>query len=402
MNITRSISSKKDKSSIRLIYLSVLAGLLFQSSQTFLSSNQLFLIAIFSNITGYIGCLLFIQNHNLPKFSRQFLLIVIYLYLVGLSYGTFFNRVFLTTAINQDFRYVMYFITGCVFAYSDEMMESFHSIMKVVSIIAVALGIYALIFFDFSYANIETRGGTWSLSYTLWWTAGACWIYWAFYGLIIKKDVLFSIGPAVVYIVLGLMFLKREVVAYSAIIGLVFLILGRNKINKSIKTIVFVFVLVFLVYSFAPGIFSGAFNLIIDRFDGIENVEEFDRNIESNNYLQEASVVQLIFGNGIGHYHIFNNIHLAEQRGILNATHLGYVNILYKGGVVFVVFYLVLVIKLLSKLFGKNIRPYEKVCVGTSITYIASLFFGGSWTYTIYPFCLAAPLFYAVTKTGKR
>jgi len=401
MRVTKSISSHRDRISIQLIFVSVLIGLCYQSSVSLISNSQSFLLVILSILTGYLGCLSFILNHRLPTISRVFLFIVVYLFLIGLSYGSFFNKEFLTIALVQDFRYVMYFISGCIFAYSDENMASFHSIMKVLSVISIPLGIYALVSFDYLDVSIETRESTWSLSYMLWWAAGSCWVYWAYYALFMRKDYPYAIGPTLFYIVLGLLFLKREVLAYSGIILMVYLFFNGRNIGRSFKTIIALIALFLVVYYFNPNLFGRVYDLIMNRFNEVDNLAELDRSVEAADYLNEASVKQLLLGNGIGYYHQFKDVNLASSRGLLNALHLGYINVLYKGGVVFSLYYIVIFIIIIKKMFSKNLSPYMKVCLGSSLSYFISLLYAGSWTYTIASFSIAAPLFYALSRVNK-
>ena len=398
MRLTKSIESVHDRWSVHLIFLSVLFGLVYQSFQTLVSDSFAFFVILLSNATGWLGCYLFLSSHKLPKISRLFVRIVVYLFILGCLYGSIFDKESLTLALIQDFRYVMYLMSGCVFAYSYNYMESFHNIMKVVSVFAIISGLYALLHFDYSYTSLVKRESTWSLSYLLWWSAGSCWVYWALYALFVRRDLVFAIGPAIVYIILGSLFLKREVFAYIFLIFIVYLFFERKHKGLVLKTLLVVAGIIVLIYSIAPELFGDIFDMLMNRFTEVEDLDDFDRNIETSKYFEEASIFQIVFGNGMGHFHIFKDSFWAETRGPLNALHLGYTNVLYKGGIILVVFYLYLFSKIIKRMRCNSLSPYLKVCLGASFVYFASLFFAGSWTYTIEPFCTAAPLFYAATR----
>ena len=82
--------------------------------------------------------------------------------------------------------------------------------MKILGIFAIIFGIIAIFLFDFS-LDISARINTWTLSYYFWWLSASVFAYLFAYSRIMNKDKLIGYGVLIIYVILGILFLKRSV-----------------------------------------------------------------------------------------------------------------------------------------------------------------------------------------------
>lgn len=395
---SNTILSKQDYSALKLINFSVLLCVIHQTFHTILPKYIAVGLSILILVFGYSGSLMFIFRHKMPRMSRYFSYMIIYFLIVGLFYGTFFNKAFLLTSIDQDLRFVMFFMAGSVFAYSHSSMKYFHQLMKILAVISIGFAIFALIVFNFSFDIIASRQQDWNLPYYLWWTSASCFAYWGYYSLFHKKERVLGFSVLFVYFFLGLLFLKRSAIINVVLIFLIFNILNRRRFINNFFIIIFLSLSTFAILNtLLPSTFDKIFSLLLDRFNEVDKFTDFDRYVESNLYFSEASIWQIIFGNGIGHYYTISDP-LLRNRGLLNALHLGYANIVYKGGFLYILFYIILYYKIFQRATTRILSRYELVTLGVSLSALLSFSFEGSWTYTILPFCISAPIFYIATE----
>ena len=197
----------------------------------------------------------------------------------------------------------------------------------------------------------------------------------------------------ITYVVLGLLFLKRAAVIDFAVV-LLFYVIFAKKTTGYFKPLLFIAIGVVILILYKGSFINSIFDLITGRFNF--DFDEFDRAIESNNYFARANFYDIIFGNGIGHY--YDSISIRDKDEVLNALHLGWANIIYKGGVFYALYMLALYTCIVLKVFHLPDDDYGKVCLGVAISTLASMFYAGSWTYAIVPFCISAPIFYIVTR----
>lgn len=393
LGLNTSYYSESEYSAYRLMTLGIILALIHQTWQSeMLGPIQLGLTLMVLCVCG--AAIVKIQKiHTLPEPVKVWKKMIIYFLIVGiLHFGGIDLNIF-SWAITQDLRYCILFLAGGCFAISYKSMSYFHYIMKILALLSIFAGIYSFLHLDLSIASIETRTNTWSLSYLLWWVPGSCFLYWGYYVLIMKKDKILGYSALLFYTMLGVLFLKRGTVVDVAVIFAVAFFLSKgNKDFHLMKIIVGLVVVLGIMYIFIPGIFNSVWNMVFARFDDISDVEEMDRAIEFTAFFEQAPLFSLIFGNGIGHYFSITGTGIIDR--MVNALHSGWANIIYKGGIVYLIFYIYLYKSIFKNTIGRPLSDYEKVCLGVAISHLISLIYGGSWTYTITPFGIAAPLFF--------
>lgn len=379
-----------EQTSFALMKISVFMGLFSHCFQNYLGSLSvtIYLAILFF---GYAGILFFIFGGNSKSvYTTTFSILVVYFCVIGLFRGNLSN---FTIAVVQDLRYVMYFLMGSIFAQNDRYMADFHSVMKKVGLIALVLGIYAIITFPFG--SIEGREATWTDHYYLWWASASSFAYLGAYALVTKKNRIIGLGTFAVFFILGMLFLKRSALVDVVVILLLSMVIQSSKpMRNFVITIAGVSLFIIILERIAPGYFALTETAIYDRFDDIESVADIDRNVEAQLYLQNSSTVDKLLGFGI-----FNYPDIIIPGDPKNALHLGWANILFKGGLLYALWYIWLYRHIIRNIFYiKNGNELFRVCLIVAMSSLISLLFEGSWTYTILPFCISAPIFYAARK----
>lgn len=382
--------TRNEQVSFSLMKISVFLGLVshcFQNHLGALSVPLYFAILVF----GYAGIFLFLSGgHRRSAYVNSFLILIVYFCILGLSRGNLSN---FTIAVVQDLRYVMYFLMGAIFAQEDRYMGYFHSIMKTIGVIAIILGVYAIMTFQFG--TIATRESTWSDNYFLWWASASSFAYLGAYALVAKKDRLIGLGTFAVFFVLGMLFLKRSALVDVIVIIILSVVVQSSKpIRNLIFTLTGVVFFLIILQRIAPEYFVLTEDALTSRFDNIESVAEVDRNVEAQLYFLRASLADIIFG-----YGIFNYPDIFTPGEPKNALHLGWANLFFKGGVIYVFWYLWLYSGVVRNLFRvRKSSELFRVCFVVALSCLISMGFEGSWTYTILPFCISAPIFYSARK----
>ena len=390
--------SPTERQSLKFITASLLLVLSYQTYHTYLSSRMLLLTDLAILVSGSIGCYLILRVNRLNRYARLFLLLILYFFMVGMIYGdSIMTDKNLSIALEQDLRYVLLFFMGGIFASNSRMMSSFHRLMKWLAVFSIIFGILGLIKFDFVASAIAEREGTWTMSYYYWWASTACFSYWGYYFLFMKRQKILGLGVLLIYVVLGALFVKRAALANGLILLFVYFLFNKGgKIGSFFKVILVAAFAVAMTFFLSPKLFNTITDTYAARIESAQNQESLDRNEEAFAYLDNTTTPQLIFGNGIGHYPKI--IGYRDYNYQINSIHIGWANILYKGGFVYALFYLMLLIQVLKRAYNvKTLNAYQKVCLGVAVSSFVSLLYEGSWTYTLYPVCISAPLFYLLS-----
>lgn len=380
--------SASEKSAFNLMALSVYLGLFYQCFQTYVGSWSIpiFFGSLFLGIFGIIRILMIGRNRS-DIYILTFLLLIFYFIVLGFVTG---RKSDFAIALSQDLRYVMYFLMGAVFSLNERYMAMFHKIMVRIGYVAIILGVYAIL--HFSVSSIALRESVWTDNYFFWWASSSAFAYLGAYALVKRKDMIVGLGTLAVFFILGSMFLKRS--AFLDVIVIVSLVALLNS-NKPIRNILFLavasIVFIVLLQHFAPEYYAVTSEAMFNRFDQIDDVSEVDRNIEAQLFFDRSSTIQLILG-----YGIFNYPWSILIERPLNALHSGWANIIFKGGIFYVFWYIWIYAKVFKGLLG--IRKKDglyMVCSIVALSALVSLLFEGGWTYSISPFCISAPIFYA-------
>lgn len=387
-----------EMSSLKYMTASLILVLLYQTFHMLFNARTMLLFDIAIIFLGAIGCWKYLSKLPLKSYSRFFIFLTFYFLIVGFLYGdNIMSEGNLSITLEQDLRYVLLVIMGGVFASSSNMMACFHWLMKWLAVISIVFGILALLSFDFVASVIQNREGTWTSSYYYWWASCACFSYWGYYALFTKQHKYLGIGVLVTYVVIGALFVKRASLLNGIIILLFYTLFDKTrKISAIFKGALIAVLTVAMLYFISPDLFSTITNSYSSRIDSARDIDAMDRNEEAYAYLEHATPMQLVFGNGIGHYP--NIMGYRDYDYQINAIHIGWANIIYKGGVVYALFYLLLLFQVLKKIsHSSQLNKYQLACLGVSVSSFVSIIYEGSWTYALEPVCIFAPMFYLLS-----
>jgi hypothetical protein len=196
-------------------------------------------------------------------------------------------------------------------------------------------------------------------------------IYWAYFPFVIlsfieKKYYTISVSYWISSILVNLLFLKRAIFVDSIILIITIVminLLEKNKLKAAYKIILLISAISILTIALQPTIFSELSILTYDRYESTRSdINNFDRIVESRNYLSDASIFEILFGRGIGGSHYGLGVWAS-------AIHIGWVNFILKGGIVLPILVLIVLFKSLSLLRIFNDLPsYMKYSVLIIIT----------------------------------
>lgn len=367
------------------------------------------LISLLCTLLSITAIVLYYSISNRPKLSTLtcfYIFVVLYMLIIGVVGGGFSGgRTHFMKTMSQDVRYVSLFWLGGLYALSDKYMVYFHKIMLLLARISVVLGLVALAMLIQRGVFIARGVEETDVIYHLWWALICCSVYSGYYALINRSKQRVFLFVLLLYFVLGMAFLKRScfVDVIIIVVFALFLLSRQGRLGKGFGMMAFVGFIVMLVIFFFPTIFDDVFSSLFSRFsDTAEDVDSFDRLVEWRVFQDNTTLRDRLFGKGVGAFLIYERYGKGEA-SVLNALHLGYANIIYKGGILYALFYIILYIKVIVNWFrNRKKTSFYLVCFGVAISSLISLFFEGSWTYTIQPFCISAPIFYAATYSGDK
>ena len=391
MNNIVNAYTKNEQLSFNLMTISVFLGLFVQCFQNYLGS---FAIASYLSILafGFLGILVYFSGaKNVNVYVRSFVFLIVYFVVIGLVGNVNFD---MTIATVQDSRYMMFFLMSIIFAQNDRYMAIFHSIMKKLGIVAIILGIYALL--HFSFENIATRDTVWTDQYYFWWASANTFVYLAAFSFVTKKDRIVGYGTLILYFILGAMFLKRSAFVNVIVIIVLSIIIHSKKPGKNaIIVLIGVFGLLYLLNQYFPEYFAVTSDALMDRFETIESIETVDRNVEAQLFFERAPLSKILLGYGAFNYPID-----IIQGKTINALHNSWANIFFKGGIVYAIWYIWIYSGVLrNAIHAKKQNELFLVCLIVAISSLVSMAYEGGWTYTLEPFCTAAPIIYAAKKS---
>ena len=385
-----------DKKVFDYVFWAILFVLINQTFHTIFPNVVNVLLSSVIVILLLLGWGLYSLKYVMPPLIKCFWFLIIYLVLVGFLKGWSFSHNDIGLMLMQDIRYVLLFLLGGAFSIHGNM-RYFHEIMKVLAWISIVFAIPALLFFDYSVDSISDRSETWSMSYFYWWCSCSCFCYWGYYALFEKKDRFLGFGTLVVYGLLGVLFLKRSAVVNVLVIFVCYALFSKRIMRNLLTMVILGVALVGLLFFIKGDLVNNLFNLMSSRFD--MGMDEFNRTIEAKLYFQEAGLLDIVFGNGIGH--LFLSRIIRGDPSSINALHLGWANLIYKGGILYVLYYLCLYARIFKNIIvNTNKSNYERICYCVAISSLVSMFYEGSWTYTLLPFCISAPIYYAALNSS--
>jgi len=314
----------------------------------------------------------------------------------------------LSWLISQDIRYLMYFTLGIILSRKN-FISFYHRTMQYLGILAIIFGFVAIFLYPFQFSSLElgARLGIWDVPYYLWWLSASVFAYNYSYSRMTNKSRVIGYGCFLVYLIFGLLFLKR-----SSLINCLFLlvfpfIMKRNLQKISLKKVLlFSLLIMFCVLLFIlfkdiileSNIFkyiSVAVDQLINRFE-IDSFSTYDRARETSNFFEKSSMLDIILGYGIGNYLVYDGF-------LYNALHTGWSNLFYKGGIFYFGFWVYLFINFIILFYKKRkLSDYMLACLMVGFSASLSMLYEFSWTYTILPIGYATPIAYLLQSEKNR
>lgn len=390
-----------------LFITAVLLGVLIHFSAK-LPATVATIATIASIASGFMGLVIYMfsKSDYTKMFFYLWIALVIYMLFIGLINSQFYKyQSNISVLLNQDIRYVMYFAIGI--AYADKLyIEKYNKLMIFLGFVSILFALLALLNLNLAVDQISERQGIWTIQYYYWWLSCSIFAYLYPYTQIMGKYKFLGYGVLLAYGGLGLIFLKR-----SALINVIFIILITIflKPNKKIKNsllmflskialIVMLIMLVFFLFEVLADketFVSRLFNALFNRFSNTNYFENFNRTTEAKEYLRLASPLYKIFGQGMGKY--------AYTNMFLNSLHTGFFNLIYKGGIFYLAFYLIIIFKTLKAFINRSkLTKQGLVCLCTVLSSILSLAYEFSWSYTIVIFGYATSIAFISNLNYKR
>ncbi len=319
----------------------------------------------------------------------------IWMFLVPFIFFNYsFNLPVFYDGMNQDYRYVLFYYLAFIFA-SSSMSKYYNKIFQIILYVSLFAGILSFVMVDKSFSTISNREGAWSIPYYLWWVLNCGVGYW-FLKSYYEGKTKIGFYLLILYLIISLFFLKRSGIVNVLIlvsIGFIFHSVKKRSIMFLSILISFIFVIVFY--------FNDLFNLIFARFnDTATNIGEWDRNLEIDEFFDKVNVFQLITGFGMNNYLKMN--YIGEVDSSLNSLHIGFYNILYKGGVLYSIFTITLFIYILR--LWKYINKDLEIKIGfvLGLLFIIVHFYEGGWSYFPEHFFILLPIFRAINLASIR
>jgi hypothetical protein len=199
----------------------------------------------------------------------------------------------------------------------------------------------------------------------------------------------FKIGLYLIFVhfILSFIFLKRAGFVNGTLVVLFALLFSGNN-NKRVISILALLLLVI----FSSFFFSEYIDLLMVRFaTDSQNIEEWDRKTEMDEFLNSASQLQLFTGFGANNYLKMYYVGIYDKG--LNSMHIGAYNILYKGGFLYVGFVLYLVYKIISLYRYINFNNEIKIGFILGLIFIISLTYEQGWSYVPIIFFTLLPIY---------
>lgn len=379
-------------------YIAILSGVVTNFAGVLPDSIKYLFYAI-SIVFGYHGIFLYIISKRKTAKSDHFLMLwlflVLYMFILGFIRSNFYTNNFdVGIFLSTDVRYVMYITIGIIMA-NPKYISNYHQIMLKIGYLSIIFAVIALINYDFDIyrAQLGSRIGIWELPYYLWWLSGGVFSYLYPYSRLTGNNKIAGYGSLISYSVLGLLFLKR-----SAFINTIFILLiteyflydcvQGNAINAK-KNIKFMLTVLMVFFVFVLLLQLPYFNVVITnlfaRFMTQGNFFEYDRAYEATTYFEQVHFFDLILGQGLGHY--------VQTYRQINALHTGVYNTIYKGGIIYLIFILAICKNSIKAFIDrKELSTYSLICLCTSFSFLTSLLYEMSFTYTLVILGYATPI----------
>lgn len=285
------------------------------------------------------------------------------------------------------------------FYFSKFRIEYLGKVFKYIAILGIIVLPYVLSLERIDVDSALKRDYTWTEMFffaPIYWAVIPCVIL----AVLLEKNILVSFIYWVGAVVINLLFLKRFIIVDSLMLIIIIFIINSQKTKKvfsNVKFAALAFVLLAAVLYLKSDLITTLFQATTERIEtGSEDVSAFDRWIETSNYLEEANVIQLIFGNG------FSGIHMGLGSPHY-ALHIGWSNFVFKGGIILLLLILVPFLKafrLLSKV--KTLPLHIQFSIWYLCIYFFRLFYGNMHNFSPEMLIFFFAVFNVMDYSGKK
>lgn len=388
---------KHDIREIYLFALSIICGLIYQATG---DSTNLKMAGIFFGSLG-----IFIYYYNRRRSSNKLLVLWIalamYMLIIGIAYRFPSWPQHVYTFLRMDLSYILYVTIGIILG-DNIYNESVDKIMKYLVFISLVFQLFAIVNFNNATAIYDRNLTTsWNgVSYIYWGISCNVAIYAGYKGFtsLLNREKMgiiniSYIGCFLLYVVLGVMFQKRAVIVNALVLLIVGFALNLKQNQRKAGNVFFrmigimflIIIVIVISYNSIDNVKTVVDETLI-RFTGSYgrngSLSTYDRQREANQFVENTKVYQLITGYGIGNY---VSTSILSLHGML---HIGYYNIVYKGGLLYILFWLYIFRKTYIAIKDAHmINTYGIVCLGITISAFVSMIYEFSWSETIMPVC---------------
>jgi len=274
-----------------------------------------------------ISIIYFFYNYSHINTYRLFFLVVF-------TSNIFLTIIYLTFGIGSTKSNIgIYLGILSAFCISKINLNTINKILKTIAILGCIMFVYIIFFMNINF-DLEValrRGYTWTEVF----------YYASFYWAVIPFVVLSflygkNIELCIVYWVcslsLNLLFIKRFIIADSALLVIIILLITGFSNKKKVKIFLKMSIYIILIFAFLYFLFGQILtdlsNTVISRIQILEEegLSNFDRFVESFNYYKNESFIGILIGKGF----------LGTHKGLgkeATVLHVGWSNFLFKGGI---------------------------------------------------------------------
>lgn len=224
-------------------------------------------------------------------------------------------------------------------------LEVLHNAFKKIAYFGCIMLIYVFVFLEIDIAIALRRGYTWT---EIFFYAS---FYWAVIPFVImsflkEKYVKISIVYWMGAITLNLIFLKRFIIVDSILlVGIICVIIyakNNAKLKRFLKATVYIALILLISLIVFGDVITSLFDSVVSRFlSAGENIRDFDRFVESQNYLETVNNLDVLIGKGF----LGTHFGLGQEA---DALHVGWSNFLLKGGIFLISVIIIPYIKIIT------------------------------------------------------
>ena len=344
-------------------------------------------IKLYSLVFGVLAIFLYSYSRKKNKPFHIWLGVMLYMVLVGyMSASAWPEHTY--TFIRLDLASIVYISMGLIFA--DRQFDNYREkVFLIITMCALAAGLSSIVqvikggvsLVD-RYVTIQENNS----GYVLWGVVCNVFAYAGYSAIFNKKWRSLKTAVVVLYGILGLYFQKRSIIVNIVVMCAIGFFVyskehnGKRKLLRGTAAICAILIAFALLLRYSPNIRNLLDSTLLRMTSS--RLTDYDRSREDTQFLEKSGFWRTLIGYGIGNYYIDG---YGLRHGML---HIGYYNIIYKGGIVYAGFWCYIAsktIKTIRKI--RKLDAYALSCLCITISAFVSMVFEFSWGETILPFC---------------